>query len=172
MISMASHHGCLRRYHLFDSELREMRRREVWELAEVTGSVPTCRTSETPPFCGLLLLQHPLEGASPVPLSLFPAGTAGIYQGANGLTGAAGFGSVHQVDPPLPPRFSPSRASQTRAPGTPPPAHDPHRKSSLLSPALGCHRGECVSGPWKDTVSRQSEQNSQKVSKMPEAMLA
>ena len=31
-------------------------------------------------------------------LFLLPAGTAGIYQGANGLTNAAGFGSVHQVD--------------------------------------------------------------------------
>lgn len=34
---------------------------------------------------------------SPAPCSL-STGTAGIYQGANGLTNAAGFGSVHQVD--------------------------------------------------------------------------
>ncbi|VCW66326.1 unnamed protein product, partial [Gulo gulo] len=42
---------------------------------------------------------------------LLPAGTAGIYQGANGLTNAAGFGSVHQ-DYPSYPGFPQSQYSQ------------------------------------------------------------
>nr|XP_033696904.1 eyes absent homolog 2-like [Tursiops truncatus] len=44
-------------------------------------------------------------------LSLLPAGTAGIYQGANGLTNAAGFGTVHQ-DYPSYPGFPQSQYSQ------------------------------------------------------------
>ncbi|EPQ05211.1 Eyes absent like protein 2 [Myotis brandtii] len=51
----------------------------------------------------------PPTGQSPYTYQMH--GTAGIYQGANGLTGAAGFGSVHQ-DYPSYPGFPQSQYSQ------------------------------------------------------------
>lgn len=76
-------------------------------------------------------------------LSLLPAGTAGIYQGANGLTNAAGFGSVHQVGvtPPSPvfPVLSLNQDT-LRAHSRP----HPPQKCCLLFPGFRDHRSPTV----------------------------
>lgn len=78
------------------------------------------------------------------PCSFFPAGTAGIYQGANGLTSAAGFGSVHQVHPPVVVSVlsfkSPLKSGHPECLLLP---LTPTRNPSLFFPGFGCHRGDC-----------------------------
>ena len=88
-------------YLYYIHSLREPRFREI---VRVLSSIPNCRTSKTPAFHRIVPLHTPPWLWEPH-LSLLPTGTAGIYQGANGLSSAAGFGTMHQVTSSLPGAF-------------------------------------------------------------------
>lgn len=98
-----------------------------------------CTFLQHPPPCPPLTVRNLICA-----LFLFPAGTAGIYQGANGLTSAAGFGSVHQVHPPVVVSVlsfkSPLKSGHPECLLLP---LTPTRNPSLFFPGFGCHRGDC-----------------------------